>query len=80
MSNNLHLPTLALRAMEDFEQLLESQLLIEMCLDELQDPSKGSQKAGLLLEVYRSRMTLHTDELRVGLRSILRETVAQHNE
>ncbi len=74
MSNNL--PTLALKAMDDFEQLLQSQLLIELCLDELQNSSETSRKAGLLLEVYRSRMTLHTDELRVGLRAILREAIA----
>ncbi len=64
--------SLTIRAIDEYNNLLLTQQLIDICLERLDEYSQENQdRAGLLLDCYRSRMSLHLDELRTHLQRLL---------
>lgn len=72
MSRPADLTSLAIGALDRFSRIKNLQDILEVCLDELAQPSaKNPQlRIELLISLYRADMALHLDELRVELEGI----------
>lgn len=72
MSQQRSLISLAIGSLDEFARIENLQDVLDVCLDELAEPSaKNPQlRVELLLNLYRSDMLLHLDELKAELNGI----------
>lgn len=69
------LASLAVTALDDLQAMSRLQELLEICLEELDQPTEKSYlRLELLLDCYRASMMLHLDELKVSLEGMRRQT------
>jgi hypothetical protein len=71
MSNNIS--CLTIRAIDELNRLVRVQKLIQLCLEEDTYSPDSQDRLVLLLECYESRMSLHVDELKTYLHTLLLE-------
>lgn len=76
MPNNL--ANLSIYALDEFSRLEELQDLLEICLEELLNPSeKSTNRAVLLIAVYLPDSRLRLEELKITLERIHRMVAGQ---
>lgn len=60
-------------ALDELSRLSDAQRLLSICLEQFENRDEETlNRIELLIEVYRSRMSLHLDELQAHLNSIRR--------
>lgn len=65
------LAVLAVRASDALQRLLALQELLQICLEQFDNPTEKTQeRVDLLLSIYLSQVELHFDELRLMLQKI----------
>lgn len=69
------LASLAITALDDLQAMSRLQELLEICLEELDQPTEKSYlRLELLLDCYQASMMLYLDELKVSLEGMRRQT------
>lgn len=63
---------MAIAALDEFSRIQNLQDILEICMEELAEPSKNTQlRTEQLLSLYRTDMRIHLNDLSGSLESIL---------
>lgn len=77
MPQNPTLISLAISALDEFEYLRTFQEVLEICLEQLDNPSgKTLERVHLLITCYMTGVDLHLDELRASLEALRWQLIA----